>query len=67
MNDLLVPPHPPNTLPSKAQILLDQFSVDLRQLKDARKPVNNLQYSMHNAACSAFSVFYTQSPSFLSY
>ena len=64
MNDLLVPPHPPNTPPSKAQALLDQVSLDLRQLKDARKPGNNLQYSMHDAACS---VFYTQSPSFLSY
>lgn len=37
------------------------------QLPDARMPSPNLRYSMKDAALGAFSVFFSQSPSFLSH
>jgi hypothetical protein len=36
-------------------------------LPDYRKPGNNRKYALEDAALSAFSVFFTQSPSFLDY
>jgi hypothetical protein len=38
-----------------------------RRLPDARKGGNNQRYTLEDAALSAFSVFFTQSPSFLDY
>ena len=59
-------PHPtPNAIPSKAQALVDRISTAFRALPDARKHGNNTKYSLFDAACSTFSVFFTQSPSFL--
>lgn len=55
MNDLLLPPHPPNTPPSKVQILLDQVSVDLRQLKDAWK--QGEQSEVLHARCRLLGLF----------
>lgn len=66
--DLFRIPLPPlKALPSKAQGLVDTISAAFRSLPDFRKPGNNRKFSMHDAACSAFSVFFTQQPSFLSF
>ena len=62
-----IPNPTPNIPPSKAQGLVDRISTTFRNLPDARKPGNNTQYSLFDAACSAFSVFFTQSPSFLAF
>jgi len=62
-----IPNPTPNIPPSKAQGLLDRLSTAFRNLPDARKPGNNTKYSLFDAACSAFSVFFTQSPSFLAF
>ena len=67
MDTLRIPNPTPNAIPSKAQRLVDRISTAFRALPDGRKPGNNTKYSMHDAACSAFSVFFTQSPSFLSF
>lgn len=67
MDVLRIPNPAPNTPPSKAQGLVDRISAGFRDLQDSRKPGNNTKYSMHDAACSAFSVFFTQRPSFLSF
>jgi hypothetical protein len=61
-------PHPtPNIPPSKAQSLVDRIFSTFRTLPDARKPGNHTKYSLFDAACSAFSVFFTPSPSFLAF
>ena len=52
-----------NAIPSRAQGLVDRISDAFRELTDARKPGNNRKFSMHDAACAAFSVFFTQLPS----
>lgn len=50
---------------------LDAMISDLRvrwgELPDGRKPNNNRQYEMADAAMAAFSVFFMQSPSFLAH
>ncbi len=38
---------------------------ELNDLPDLRKPGNNTQYQIEDAVMGAFSVFFTQSPSFL--
>ncbi len=38
---------------------------ELHDLPDARKPGNNTKYQIEDAVLGAFSVFFTQSPSFL--
>ena len=66
--DIFRIPHPtPHGTPSQAQILVDKIVAAFRALPDGRKPGNNRKYSMFDAACSAFSVFFTQCPSFLSF
>ncbi len=67
METLRIPNPTPNAIPSKAQCLVDRISAAFRTLPDSRKPGNNTKYSMHDAACSAFSVFFTQCPSFLAF
>ena len=62
-----IPNPAPDALPSKAQGLVNRISAAFRTLPDARKPGNNRKFSMHDAACSAFSVFFTQCPSFLAF
>ena len=66
MDVLRIPP-PLKKPPSQAQGLVDQISAAFQTLTDTRKPGNNRKFSMHDAACSAFSVFFTQRPSFLSF
>jgi hypothetical protein len=53
----------PFTVASLIQCLRGVFA----QLPDARRRSNNQRYTMADAALSAFSVFFTQSPSFLDY
>ena len=59
-------PHPtPEMAKTAAQGLIDEISLAFQSFPDERKPGNNRKYSVSDAACSAFSVFFTQSPSFL--
>lgn len=54
---------PPLTVDALVEGIRDNF----RGLPDARQGGNNQRYTMEDAALSAFSVFFTQSPSFLDY
>ena len=47
--------------------LVDQILSTFNALPDYRKQGNNQKYAVEDAALSAFSVFFTQSPSFLDY
>ena len=47
--------------------LVDQILSTFNALPDYRKQGNNQKYAVGDAALSAFSVFFTQSPSFLDY
>jgi len=47
--------------------IVDQIASTFSALPDCRKPGNNQKYAVADAALSAFSVFFTQSPSFLDY
>ena len=61
-------PHPtPEMAKTAAQGLIDEISVAFQSFPDERNPGNNRKYSVSDSACSAFSVFFTQSPSFLSF
>ena len=61
-------PHPtPDMAKSAAQGVIDEIALAFQEFPDERKPGNNRKYSVSDAACSAFSVFFTQSPSFLSF
>ena len=62
-----IPNPAPNVPPSKAQGLVDRISAAFRDLPDSRKPGNNPKDSMPDAACSAFSVFFTPCPSHLAF
>ena len=48
-------------------LLVEQVRQTFRRLPDGRKGGNNQRYTLEDAALSAFSVFFTQSPSFLDY
>ena len=47
--------------------LVEQIRSTFRALPDCRKQGNNQKYAVEDAALSAFSVFFTQSPFFLDY
>lgn len=47
--------------------IIKQIRNTFEELPDHRKPGNNRKYAVEDAALSAFSVFFTQSPSFLDY
>ncbi|MDO9105233.1 MAG: ISNCY family transposase, partial [Methylovulum sp.] len=47
--------------------IVEQIRSEFNALPDYRKPGNNQKYALEDAALSAFSVFFTQSPSFLDY
>lgn len=47
--------------------IIKQIRTTFEDLPDHRKPGNNRKYALEDAALSAFSVFFTQSPSFLDY
>ena len=53
----------------KSSDLINKVGKVFSSLPDSRKTAtsNNLKYAMEDAALSAFSVFFTQSPSFLDY
>ena len=44
--------------------LIQFLRQELHELPDQRKPGNNTQYQVEDAVIGAFSVFFTQSPSF---
>jgi hypothetical protein len=54
-------------IPFSVACLTQRMREVFAQLPDARRSSNNLRYAMEDAALSAFSVFFTQSPSFLDY
>ena len=61
-------PHPtPEMAKTDAQGMIDEISVAFQSFPDERNPGSNRKYSVSDSACSAFSVFFTQSPSFLSF
>lgn len=45
--------------------LMQCLRSSLHNLPDERKPGNNTKYEVEDAVMAAFSVFFTQSPSFL--
>ena len=47
--------------------LISQIRIAFEELPDFRKQGNNQKYALEDAALSAFSVFFTQCPSFLDY
>lgn len=47
--------------------ILEYFQESWRKLPDYRKPNNNTKYEVADAALSAYSVFFMQSPSFLAH
>jgi hypothetical protein len=47
--------------------IIQQIRNTFEDLPDHRKTRNNRNYALEDAAFSAFSVFFTQSPSFLDY
>ncbi|MBS3952817.1 MAG: ISNCY family transposase, partial [Methylomicrobium sp.] len=47
--------------------IIDLIRRTFEDLPDSRKPGNNQKYRIEDAVLSAFSVFFTQSPSFLDY
>ncbi len=47
--------------------IIDLIRRTFKDLPDSRKPGNNQKYRIEDAVLSAFSVFFTQSPSFLDY
>ncbi|MBS3953526.1 MAG: ISNCY family transposase, partial [Methylomicrobium sp.] len=47
--------------------IIDLIRRTFEDLPDFRKPGNNRKYRIEDAVLSAFSVFFTQSPSFLDY
>jgi len=47
--------------------IMKRFQATWRQLPDHRQPSNNMQYEITDAAASAFSAFFMQSPSFLAH
>jgi hypothetical protein len=55
--------HPP--APLSAAILIQWIGVAFSVLLDTRGKSNNQNYEMADAALSAFSIFFTQSQSFL--
>ena len=57
------------SVPFTAPLLLNQTRATFEDFPDRRKTKtsNNLKYAVADAAMSAFSVFFTQSPSFLDY
>ena len=54
-------------MPFTMASLTEHMRAVFAQLPDARRSSNNQHYAMEDAALSAFSVFFTQSPSFLDY
>jgi len=54
-------------IPFSMACLTQHLRAVFAQLPDARRSSNNQRYAMEDAALAAFSVFFTQSPSFLDY
>ena len=55
------------TKPIKMGQIVDRFRESWLALTDVRKGNNSQKYTMTDGALAAFSVFFTQSPSFLSF
>lgn len=55
----------PTPAPVSAAILMQRIRAAFSGMPDTRGKSNNRRYAMEDAALSAFSIFFTQSPSFL--
>jgi hypothetical protein len=55
----------PKTATLEIPELMQILRSSLHDLPDKRKPENNTKYQVEDAVMAAFSVFFTQSPSFL--
>ena len=51
--------------PLEINELIQFLRQELSDLPDKRKPGNNTKYEIKEAVMAAFSIFFTQSPSFL--
>ncbi len=60
-------PCSPKLPPFTAATLIDRIRTTFRAFPDERRGGNHQRYTLEDAALSAFSVFFTQSPSFLDY
>jgi hypothetical protein len=60
-------PFAPKPRPFTATNLIERIRTTFREFPDGRRGGNYQRYTMEEAALSAFSVFFTQSPSFLDY
>lgn len=58
-------PFSPKPPPSTTPTLIARIHTTFRELPDERRGGNRQRYIVDDAALSAFSVFFTQSPSFL--
>ena len=58
---------PPTVFEATPQALIGQLRERWASLPDHRQPNPNTQYTLGDAALSAFAVFFLQSPSFLAY
>lgn len=60
-------PFAPKSRPFTATHLIERIRTTFQEFPDGRRGGNHQRYTMEDAALSAFSVFLTQSPSFLDY
>lgn len=60
-------PFSPKPPPFTATSLIERIRITFRGFPDSRRGGNHQKYVIEDAALSAFSVFFTQSPSFLDY
>ena len=60
-------PFAPKPRPFTATNLIERIRTTFQEFPDGRRGGNHQRYPMEEAALSAFSVFFTQSPSFLDY
>lgn len=58
-------PFSPKPPPFTATSLIERIRITFRGFPDSRRGGNHQKYVIEDAALSAFSVFFTQSPSFL--
>ena len=63
----MVFPFSPKPPPFTATTLIARIRTAFREFPDERRGGNRQRYTVDDAALSAFSVFFTQSPSFLDY
>ena len=67
METIIAFPFCPLSAPLSVSTVIERVRTTFRAFPDERRGGNNQQYSIVDAGLSAFSVFFTQSPSFLDY